>query len=101
MSKELEKVKGVNVVNQYHSKEMDKVTMMMLNCFVKTDKPVRHTYYELVDKKGKVVQIIVDNEAKPVIVRSVATRLGLDYRLVEFEESWQDLDAEEDKKEEL
>lgn len=97
MSKELEKVQGVNVETQYHSKNLDTFSNLLLTSFV-TSKPIKHSYYELINKKGKVVQIVVTD--KPVIVQSAAYRLGLDYRLVEFEEVYKDLDSNVENKDE-
>lgn len=88
MSKELEKATGVRVNNQYHSNQLDTFSKVMLKSF---SSPIKHSYYELVNKKGKVVHLI-ETDSK-VIVQSAATRLGLDYRLVEFEETYEDLDA--------
>ena len=89
MSKELEKAKGINVNQQYHSKEIDSFSKLMLATF---KDPIKHSYYEFVNKKGKVVQII--ETKNKTLVQSAACRLGLDYRLVEFEETWEDLDKE-------
>ena len=96
MSKELESVKGVNIINQYHSKQVDNFTRVVLGVY-KGEKPIKHYYYELVNKRGKVVQSIPVNskENDKYVIQSIAVRLGLNYRLVEFEEVWQDLDKEE------
>lgn len=92
-SKKLDTVQGVNVNNQYHSKQIDAFSKMMLATFRSSGEPIKHKYYELVNKKGKVTQIVLADQE--VIVQSAAHRLGLDYRLVEFNETWEDLDKEE------
>ena len=52
--------------NQYHSKELDVFTETMFSTFVKKDTVLTHGYYELVDKKGKVLHII------PMQLKSIA-----------------------------
>lgn len=95
MSKELEKAHGINVNNQYHSKQIDVFSNMMIKTL--RGEPITYKYYELVNKKGKVVQIVATD--KKVIVQSAAHRLGLDYRLVEFDETYEDLDKDDGTKE--
>lgn len=95
MSKKLETVTGVHVNNQYHSKALDNFSRAIIGAF-KGDKPIKHSYYELVNKKGKIVQVM--EASQEVIVQSAAHRLGLDYRLVEFNETWEDLDKEDETK---
>lgn len=87
MSKELEKAHGVDINNEYHGNDVDNFTKAMLASF---SKPTKHCYYELVDANGDVKHVMMTD--KKSVIMSVATRLGLDYRLVEFEETYKDLD---------
>lgn len=94
MSKELPKEHGVNVNNHYHSKQIDVFSNMMIKTL--GGEPITYKYYELVDNEGKIVQIVVTDRS--AIVQSAAYRLGLDYRLVEFEETYEDLDTVKESK---
>jgi hypothetical protein len=91
MSKELDKVRGVNVNNQYNGKELDVFSKMLFSTF---KDPISHRYYELVDSNGHIVQIVVSDTKS--VVQSAAARMGLDYRLVEFDETFEDLNRQED-----
>lgn len=93
----LETAQGVDIRHQYHGKEASIFDKMMLKTFV-GEGPLKRSYYELVNKKGKVVQIVVTEDE--YIVQSAAHRMGLDFRLVEFVVTYEDLDKEEDKKNE-
>ena len=92
MSEELGKVRGVNVNHQYHESELDSFSRLF---FRTISEPIKHTYYELVDKDGKIVQIVCTNERSVVI--SAANRMGLDYRLVEFDETFENLETKEER----
>ena len=95
-SKKLETVQGINVNNQYHSSQIDAFSKMILGTFRRNGEPIKHSYYELVSKDGKIVQMVTsDSEA---IVQSAAYRMGLDYRLVEFNETFEDLDKQAEDK---
>ena len=92
-SRKLEKAQGININNQYHGKEAGVFEKMMINTFL-GDKPIKHSYYELVDKDGRIVQIVDTKEE--FIVQSAAYRMGLDYRLIEFNVTYEDLDKEQE-----
>ena len=81
MAKELEKEIGCKIIHKI--KADDTFTKLFAKSLGNS---VKHTYIELVNKKGKVVQIIAD----PIIAISAAGRMGLDYRAVEFEEVWEE-----------
>lgn len=85
MTKELEKETGCKVVHKI--KADDTFTKLFAKSLGNS---VKHVYVELVNKKGKVVQIITD----PIIAISAAGRMGLDYRVVEFEEVWEEEETE-------
>lgn len=93
-SQKLETAQGININNQYHGKTAGAFEKMMINTFL-GDKPVKHSYYELVAKDGHVVQIVDTKEE--YIIQSAAYRLGLDYRLVEFNVTYEDLDKEQEQ----
>ena len=96
MSKELEKAQGININHQYHSKELDFFTNALLN--INDKKLLKHAYYELVDKHENIVQILLTSNI--CMVQSIAHRMNLNYRLVEFDETWEDLDKNLKKSEE-
>ena len=94
MSKELAKVHGIDVVQNYEGNKLDTFSKLMFNTFEMSGKVINHFYYELVNKRGKVVHIIItDSKA---MVQSIAHRLKLNYRLVEFTETYKDLDKKEE-----
>ncbi len=95
-SKKLETVQGVNVNNQYHSSQIDVFSKMILGTFGSNGEPVKHKYYELVSKDGKIVQMVTSDSE--VVIQSAAYRMGLDYRLVEFNETFEDLDKQAEDK---
>jgi len=95
-SRKLDTVQGVNVNNQYHGKQIDAFSKMILGTFRPNGEPVKHKYYELVNKDGKIVQMVTSDSE--VVVQSAAYRMGLDYRLVEFNETFEDLDKEAEDK---
>lgn len=80
MAKMLDKVTGCNVINKISKDSTDVFFLQIMGS--KAKEPIKHVYYEMIDDKGSVVQIIENG----IVAASVAGRLGLDYRPVEFSE---------------
>ena len=85
---ELEKINGCNVKHQYITTEKDKIWSAMLKGLT-GDEPIKKCYYEVVDKKGRT-KFISENKT---LVLSVAGRFGHDWREVDYEESWEEIEA--------
>lgn len=90
MSKQLDAIKGCDVIHLYKKDDI------MAKLFVKpftNGEPVKKYYFEVVDKKGNTMFIFEDLST----TMSVAGRFGLDYRQVNYEERFEELEENDDE----